>query len=420
MKISWIADCHLNKVSYRDDQESFMFTSLPFRSRDFMLSFEYMVNYNIEVIKPDLIVILGDIYDTFDPNNIVMGFFNEQVKKISDAKIPLIILVGNHDICSKHHALLPLMKLGLKNIKIIEQPQTLLFKDILLLLFPYSVDIERKIVTPKNQFKEFMQNIKTKIAENKELQDKKIMFAGHFGVNGAFKNKYVAENDSIKVVLNNSDDDISIEDLEYIGAEYIFLGDYHKHQILNTKKCIAMYPGSIERTDMSEAEDKKGFILYDTDSDIDIRYGKCRFIEYPNIRPMVDISGNLSEINDFISNLDNNYKNAIVRISVKGDKKEIMAFDTMQYYVYKTLKEKIDPIYIKKRNIIIDNETKSSAEKIEKQISLVGDIAATEVIDVVKESILEIEKDKDEIKILNDLAEDIYKVVKMKNEHSIK
>ena len=46
MKISFIADCHLNKTSYKDD-ESFMFTSLSFRPQDFMKSLEYMVDKNI-------------------------------------------------------------------------------------------------------------------------------------------------------------------------------------------------------------------------------------------------------------------------------------------------------------------------------------------------------------------------------------
>ena len=162
VKISYIADCHLNKSSYKDD-ESFLFTSIPFRSQDFMKSLEYMVDKNINEIKPDLIMFLGDIYDTFDPSNIVTAFFSEQLRKIADAKIPVIIIVGNHDICSKHHALLPLLKLNLKNIKVVENPQSVKFKDKLLLLFPYSVDVERKIITIKEQFKQFVELVCTAV-----------------------------------------------------------------------------------------------------------------------------------------------------------------------------------------------------------------------------------------------------------------
>lgn len=412
MKITAIADCHLNKTSYKDD-ESYMFTSIPFRSQDFMNSFCWMVDKNINEIKPDLFLILGDIYDTFDPSNIVSAFFNEQLRKLSDAKIPVIILVGNHDICSKHHALLPLLKLNLKNIKVIENPQTIKFKDKLLMLFPYSVDVEKKNITIKEQFNQFVAKTKEQIINTEDWHNLDVIFLGHFGVKGAYVNKYNTDGGQ-KLVLNENDHDISVADLDTIGAKYVLLGDYHKHQILPTSNCLAMYPGSIERTDMSEANDKKGFVFYDSEKEVNDKYEKFTFVEYPNTRPMIDLVGNLQDIYKTIDKLGSESKGAIVRLTVKGSAQEIVEFDIGQHELIKKLNAKIEPAYTKKQNKMVDNDRNKKVEEIEKKISSEGHITSSEVIDVVKDTLSERESNKEELRELVNIAENVYEVAQLK------
>ena len=89
MKIAIIADCHLNKTVYKGVMDKNKL-SLPFRNVDYMNAFEYMIDKNINEIKPELVVIPGDIFDTFDPNNDVRGFLNEQIAKLKEARIPII------------------------------------------------------------------------------------------------------------------------------------------------------------------------------------------------------------------------------------------------------------------------------------------------------------------------------------------
>ena len=143
MKISWIADLHLNKTSYQDE-ESPLSLSLPFRCQDFMNSLEYMVSLNIEKIKPNLVVFLGDIYDSYDPTPAITGFFSQQLRRLASAKIPVIIIVGNHDICSKYHALNPLMKLEIPNIKVYDSPANIMLGDSFFMLFPASIAFNLK------------------------------------------------------------------------------------------------------------------------------------------------------------------------------------------------------------------------------------------------------------------------------------
>ncbi|MEI6297850.1 MAG: metallophosphoesterase, partial [bacterium] len=365
-------------------------------------SFEWMIDKNVNEIKPELIVILGDVYDTFDPSNTVTGFFSRQLRKCNDAKIPVVILTGNHDICSKNHALQSVMELNLKSIKVIETPTAFKFKDTLLMMFPYSVEVEKKQIEIRVQLLKFIEETKVKISKNSDLQNIPILFGGHFGVRGAALNeKHV----------NNDKKDIDLDDLDNVGADYCFMGDYHKHLILKTK-CKSMYIGSVERTDMSEANDKKGFIVYDTSID-NGKYGCCQFIEYLKVRPMVKLKGNLSEINSLITLLDSSYKGAIVQIEVCGDRSEMIEFENAQVEIRNRLKNMIDPICVRTEQTITNKEIIEQGEKVEHEIMETKYSKDDEVKNAVKSTINDLEKDEDERLVLNNMADDIFKEVRM-------
>jgi exonuclease SbcD len=430
MKISFIADLHLNKSLYKS-VSSLESNDLPFRTVDFIRAFEYAVDKNINEIKPDLIVLGGDTYDSFDPSNLVRKAFNSQLKKLSEAKIPIIILIGNHDVCRKHHALEPVKALSIKNIKIVEQPQMVKFKDKILLLFPYSIDIEREIISPKEQLYNFIKESKEKIAANPEMKNLEVLYFGHFGVRGGMINEYndtyntddteiLAEKENSSVLvkskrnfINNNQKDISIIELDEIGATHVFLGDYHRHQILPTKKCVALYAGSLERTDMSEANQSKGFIVYDSEANSSKTMGKCSFIEYPNCRPMIEFKGNLTQIESQFNRISKeNYKGAIVKISFIGNLDELTSFSIGLENFKKQLKEKINPIHIYSKQKTIDAEEQKEIEQanaIEAEILEKGHMSSNDVLDVVNEMIKEKITDQEEQKLILEMSNDIYK-----------
>ena len=422
MKLTFIADCHLNKSLYKNANMGDA-GDLPFRNLDFMKSFEYMVDKNISEIHPDLLVVGGDVYDTFDPSNLVREFFNAQLRKLTDAKIPVILMVGNHDICRKHHALKPISAMGVKTVKVIEKPTILKFKDKVLLFFPYSLEIERKLITTRDAFHQFVETSHTKIEADPEMKAKEVLFFGHFGVRGAEMNEY---SDSYEVVaatedspaiketvkrsyVNNSKNDISIPELETIGATYIFLGDYHKHQRLATNNSITLYSGSIEKTDMSEAEQSKGFLVYDSEAEKTPRLGKCSFIEYPFCRPMVELKGTLSEIEQQVTNLTGNYKGAIVKISFVGNADELTAFSIGLEHLKNKLRTKYEPIHIYCKQKVLDEQEASQATAIEEEILERGHLSDRDVLDVVGEVIRESILEPEEQKATLAMAEDIYK-----------
>ena len=90
------ADIHIGMENYgRVDPE----TGINARVLDFLRRFSDLADYAIEQ-QVDLFVFSGDAYKTRDPNPTYQREFARRVKKVADAGIPVILLVGNHDLPS--------------------------------------------------------------------------------------------------------------------------------------------------------------------------------------------------------------------------------------------------------------------------------------------------------------------------------
>lgn len=65
------------------------------REQDFYDAFEYVVDRILE-IKPDIVIHSGDFFNKPSPTNRAMTFALEQLKRMSIANIPFIVIAGNH------------------------------------------------------------------------------------------------------------------------------------------------------------------------------------------------------------------------------------------------------------------------------------------------------------------------------------
>lgn len=391
------------------------FINLPFRQADFVRSLRWMVDQCVNIINPDIIVFNGDIYDHFEPSNEIRGFFSSQLKRLNEKNIPVYILIGNHDVCRKHHALKDIQELGLKSISVIDKPILYNSKKYgyRFLFFPYSLDIERKNVTPKEEFERFI----TKVAEQED-SGLKTLFFGHFGVQGDVMNQYLQDDETdttttittIKNFVNKNPNDISINDLDRLGVEYVFLGDFHNFHLLATKTCIGMYTGSIEKNNFSEIAQNKGFVVFDDKAEKDEKMGYCKFIEYPNCRPMLELRGNFEKIKEDFEVLDKSlYQGAIVKIMFVGTSEELISFSIgMDEFKNKVLKE-LNAIHIFHKQAVKNDQEEEDVSDLEREIDEKGHIEATDVIEVVKEIIVERISNEDEREATIDLAIEIYK-----------
>jgi DNA repair exonuclease SbcCD nuclease subunit len=438
MKIAVMADLHLNKTTYRSvmDRENI---SLSFRTADFMRAFKWSVTECIDNVKPDLKVIAGDVYDHYDPSNEVRGFFSDQLSRLCKNNIAVYIITGNHDVCQKHHALSDIEELKLNNIKIVSSPSIESFGNnseyVRLLLFPYSLDIERGIKTIKGEFNSFLD----KARECGKI-DYPTLFFGHFPVCGGIMNRYnPGEDENILMPLqiqpetetdttatltneehqeaykNRNENDIGFSDLDELSAlnvEYVFLGDFHEYQFVDTKKCRTWYCGSLEKNSFNEKKHVKSFMVYDSKTMPDSKMGLCKIVAYPNCRPMIDLSGNIVKMREQFNKVDlDKNQDAIVRLNFEGTDEERAEFMVNLEEFKKEIISKVKAIHIYHSiapSKVNRKDISDVLAKIEQSVQDKGHMEAIDVIEVVKEMITERVSDETERKETSELAMEIY------------
>ena len=154
MKLLVCSDLHLDDCTYGKIDKA----GNTFRTLDHMEAFEWTVTQAVEVIKPDMFVITGDIYESPLPPNNVREFFNHQIVRLSEAGITVRIIVGNHDCGKFHSALQPLRAIPVNGLSVCVDPTVEVCTGKMagntMLYLPYSMRVERKDITQKEHFME--------------------------------------------------------------------------------------------------------------------------------------------------------------------------------------------------------------------------------------------------------------------------
>ena len=93
MKLLHFADAHIDMANYgRHDPE----TGLPLRVLDFLKSLDTIVDAAISE-KVDMVIFAGDAYKDRSPAPTFQREWGKRIIRLSRAKIPTLLLVGNHD-----------------------------------------------------------------------------------------------------------------------------------------------------------------------------------------------------------------------------------------------------------------------------------------------------------------------------------
>ena len=94
MKLLHFADTHLGMENYGRINPQ---TGLNTRFEDGMKCLQFIVDTAIER-DVDAAIFAGDAYRTCDPNPTHQHGFAQQMRRLRDAKIPLVMVPGNHDM----------------------------------------------------------------------------------------------------------------------------------------------------------------------------------------------------------------------------------------------------------------------------------------------------------------------------------
>ena len=281
MKIVHCSDLHLGKrLSGTKDY-------VTKRYMDFFNAFATFVD-KVEEIKPDVCLIAGDIFDKKEINPDILSKTEYLFKRLRDnVKKDIIAIEGNHD-----------------NSRILEESWLeYLQEQNILKVFYYNKDFEEKNYLKIDDINFYpvgypgfmIDEALTKLSEKLNPQKKNIVIV-HTGISGG--------TNTLPGLVSTS-----ILDLFKDKTIYIAGGHIHSFTTYPKEKPYFFVSGSLEFSNVqNEKSDKKGFILFDTDT---LNY---EFIELEHRKR---IKKDFSYSN--FSNLENEFENFVKELNLTGE-----------------------------------------------------------------------------------------------------
>ena len=281
MKIVHCSDLHLGKrFSGNKDY-------VKKRYMDFFNAFATFID-KVEEIKPDVCLIAGDIFDKKEINPDILSKTEYLFKRLKDnVKKDIIAIEGNHD-----------------NSRILEESWLeYLQEQNILKVFYYNKDFEEKNYLKIDDINFYpvgypgfmIDEALTKLSEKLNPQEKNIVIV-HTGISGS--------TDTLPGLVSTS-----ILDLFKDKSIYIAGGHIHSFTTYPKEKPYFFVSGSLEFSNVqNEKSDKKGFILFDTDT---LNY---EFIELEHRKR---IKKDFSYTN--FSNLEIEFENFVKELNLTGE-----------------------------------------------------------------------------------------------------
>ncbi len=267
MRILHFADAHIDIASQRRrDPES----GLPVRVLDFLKALDVIVDTAINE-KVDLVLFAGDAYKDRTPVPTYQREWGRRIMRLSQAGIPTLLLVGNHDLppaSGRANALQEFDTLEVPHVKVLARPTFLKQADLeglplQVIALPW-ISRSGMMATmaagsqqPGNIYEELENRVSGLVNQWLDEADPAlpVMLTAHGMVQGA-------ELGSERTISLGNDLTFPGSLVKDPRLAYTALGHIHKYQDLNVgNQPPVVYPGSIERVDFGEVQDEKGLLL---------------------------------------------------------------------------------------------------------------------------------------------------------------
>ena len=341
MRLLHFADAHIDMANYgRHDPQ----TGLPLRVLDFLKSLDTIVDTAISE-NVDMVIFAGDAYKDRSPAPTFQREWGRRIIRLSQAGIPTLLLVGNHDMSpasGRAHAIQEFDTLEVSYVRVISKPEFLEPSDlwnlpIQVIALPWiarsgMLAALEPDLTDEKKIREKMEDL---IVETIKGSDEVIgwlnridpslptILAAHASIQGA---KYGSE----RTVMLGRDLVLPPSFVKNSQFDYVALGHIHKPQNLNgpgpdPKDSTpyahppVIYPGSIERVDFGEAKDDKFFVI----AEVEKGQTHVEWRKLEGVRTFIDrrvvISSNENITETLIAALPSakTLEDAIVRLTVE-------------------------------------------------------------------------------------------------------
>lgn len=404
IKVLHTADIHIGIENYGYINPE---TGMNTRMEDFLRAFDIIINHAIDN-DFDLVIFAGDAFKVQSPTSTHQREFAKRVYRLAEAKIPTILLAGNHDLSNRYGEATSMDVYGalkVDSVHVIERPKFLDINTkngpVQILAIPYVsksamlTNEEYKMKTTEEVDRILIQKISDLIDTNILRADPEIpfIFTFHAGIDvaklGAETSLVVGKTFTVPLSV------VARKEFDYVA-----LGHIHLHQVL-TQYPPVVYSGSIERVDFGEEGQPKGFMVIELEkNNTTYEFVKLPSREFITFDIDIETQDPTQEIIDVIQKKD--VTDAVVRVRYSidnttnhliDDKKIRDALKDAFYYI-------VRPLILDKSERVRDPELNESIgldpiQALEKYISLNTNLIdkKTDLVDRAKQ-IMEEEVEK--------------------------
>jgi exonuclease SbcD len=335
IKLFHLADTHIGVENYgRLDSKS----GLNSRVVDFLRRLSQAIDMALER-EVDVCIFAGDAYKNQRPNPTFQREFARRIKRLAAEEIPVILLVGNHDMATADRAASSLDIFGVLDVPgVIVADRDELHQitcrrgqPLQVATVPYP---QRSRLISREQYQNMTlddldmelsrllaETFADLASEAKERPDVPTVLATHLSISEA-------KQGSEQSVMIGRDVTILKSLLSDPAWDYVALGHIHKHQELNQgQHPPIVYCGSLERIDFGEEGERKGFVI------AQLERGRCEWEFVPvSARPFVtirlDVTSSEDPMTDILDQLmQHSIEGAIVRLIIKATEAQEILLD---------------------------------------------------------------------------------------------
>ncbi len=330
-----LADIHVGMENYgRLDSKS----GLNSRVVDFLRRMSQVIDIALER-EVDVCIFAGDAYKNQRPTPTFQREFARRIKRLADNDVPVILLIGNHDMATADRAANSLDIFGVLNVpgvivagrEEVHQITCRRGQPLQVATAPYP---QRGRLLAYEEFRNMTlddldialgdmiyKNIEDMAGQVQEQPDIPAVLTAHFSVSQA-------KQGSEQSVMIGRDIVVQKSLLTDSAWDYVALGHIHKHQELNDgRHPPIVYPGSLERIDFGEEKERKGFVM------ARIERGKTEWEFIPvDARRFVTIRINVTASDDPMTQIldeleEQNVDGAVVRLIIKATEAQEILLD---------------------------------------------------------------------------------------------
>ena len=237
----------------------------------------------------DTVVVPGDFFVTPKPSAEAVLLVSQFFNALEQHGMTVIGIAGNHDIAGANKKSMNdvVSAIGGHPRWCASAFSTFVHGDVGFAFLPFVKAPEILAYNPDFGQQEMAEQL-ISIAGNlkTQLEDagvKKTILVGHWSILGSSTSSGRAMNE----MMSRTEIILPLESLVEQAWDAVLFGHIHKPQVLHKKKPFVAYSGCVKRINLGEANDKRGFYIYDTETD-EYKFFKTPAIEMKVFRAEIN------------------------------------------------------------------------------------------------------------------------------------